>query len=353
MPIDGNNMHDSKRSSSALSSYCPLASRIFGSCRVGFWLGLLYLNSLVLSRLLYLVHLWNDRPKPFRNLNAVYMRALRRIAGQCRFSSSKQCADYEVRIQLGQPSLDCLFARLRLLHLTALEKSRTMVLHALLATRCKGARLPWVTLALQDLCRMYEHASSYAILYEIFVCICTSTNAQLALPGTYLCPGTCECAATWRSLVLHSRWADAVGAFFFTHSQHDRSLQGSSDVSRHAFVCVECSTFCPESKHVFDSQRALDSHSRSKHGVRTDIRAYIGDTSVCPACSTKFSCRVGLITHLSDKRRQKCPARVREVCARISEETLSQLDEADKVSRREAQRLGYSRPIASVPACKV
>ena len=104
---------------------------------------------------------------------------------------------------------------------------------------------------------------------------------------------------------------------------------------------------------MFDSQRALDSHVRAKHKIRCDIRTYVGDTTVCPACSTKFSSRVGLITHLSDKRRPQYPARVREVCAPISDELASQLDEIDKASRRDAQRKGYSHPLAAVPACEV
>jgi hypothetical protein len=61
---------------------------------------------------------------------------------------------------------------------------------------------------------------------------------------------------------------------------------------------------------------------------------------------------VGLITHLSDKRRPKCPTFVRENCMPISAESLLRLDEGDRTARRDAQRLGYSHPIASAPACK-
>ena len=134
---------------------------------------------------------------------------------------------------------------------------------------------------------------------------------------------------------------------------HDRVKSVQSDISRNEFVCVQCSDVSPDSKCVFDSQRALDSHARCKHGVRTDIRTYIGNTTVCPACNVKFSCRVGLVTHLSDKRRPKCPAKVRLLCQPISDEQLAQLDEADKLVSREAQRKGYSHPLIAVPACKV
>jgi len=137
------------------------------------------------------------------------------------------------------------------------------------------------------------------------------------------------------------------------HSIHDRVFQPQQGASRNGFVCTLCDSAGPESKNVFDSQRALDSHVRAKHKIRCDIRTYVGDTTVCPACSTKFSSRVGLITHLSDKRRPRCPARVREVCVPISDELASQLDEVDKASRRDAQRKGYSHPLAAVPACKV
>jgi hypothetical protein len=214
VPIDGNDMHDSKlRSASALSAYCPLASKVFGSAKVGFWLKLVFLHSLVMSRLLYQVCLWNGKPKPFRNLNAVYMRALRRIAGESRFSDKNNCTDLQVRAKLLQPSLDCLIARRRLLHLACIEKSRTMVLHALLAPIARKARLPWVELVLGDLSRLFMHPVSHGILRTIHKSMPDSNSWPLTEPSSCSCPGCCQCASRWKYIVLHTKWSEAVGSF--------------------------------------------------------------------------------------------------------------------------------------------
>jgi len=281
------------------------------------------------------------------------MRALRRIAGESRFSKTNDLSDYQVRVKLNQPSLDCIVARRRLLHFSRIEMSRTLVLHALLSPRGKIKQMPWVTLALCDLAHMYEHPGSFSILKLIHSTIPACARWPLVAPSACACVSVCECASRWRDIVMHPKWPDAVGAFFFLHSVHDRVRPTYAIGVRNAFVCVQCSDAGLGARHVFDSQRALDSHSRTKHGVRSDIRTFIGATTVCPSCSVKFSSRVGLITHLSDKRRPKCPTFVREHYAPIGQELLVHLDALDAALRRNAQRLGYSRPLAHVPARKV
>ena len=103
------------RCSSAMAVYGPLTTKVFGSTLVPHPHKFCFMQSLVLSRLLFGVFLTVPRPKELQRLNAVYMRVLRRIAGESRFSSDVQFTDREVRSRLGRPSLDCLIARGRLL----------------------------------------------------------------------------------------------------------------------------------------------------------------------------------------------------------------------------------------------
>jgi len=174
-----------------MAAHCPLASKVFGSARVGFWLKLVFLQSLVMSRLLYLVWFWNGKPKASRNLNAVYMRALRRIVGESRFGTANDCTDLDVRMKMCQPSLDCLVARRRLLHLACVEKSRTMVLHALLAP-CRGKQqLPWVSTVLLDLACMCKHPSSSRLLHNICMSMHDSHAWPFSVPGSCACYGVC------------------------------------------------------------------------------------------------------------------------------------------------------------------
>ena len=188
MSIDGNEMQDSKhRSVYALSAYCPLASKIFGAHRLGFWLKLVFLHSLIMSRLLYQVQLWSGKPKALRNLNLVHMRALRRIAGESRFSSVSACSHHEVRTKLGQPSLDCLVPPRRLLHLATIEEARTPILHALLSPRLKHGHLPWSSLVMKDIKHMYQHPSSHAILCTIRIDIASNLASTSSPPGFYMC----------------------------------------------------------------------------------------------------------------------------------------------------------------------
>ena len=192
-----------------MSAYCPLASKIFGSCRINVWLKLLFMHSLVLSRLLYLVCLWGNRPKPLSLLNGVYMRCLRRIAGECRFGASGTLTDLQVRQKLVQPSLDCLVCRRRLLHARCIATSRSQVLHAMLSQKCgsEGKVLPWVKLLQHDLHIMYSSQACYDVL------LCCNNNIHVPHPTKCDCEGqSCSCRLTWHKLVLHVRWKDAVNA---------------------------------------------------------------------------------------------------------------------------------------------
>ena len=120
-------------------------------------------TSLVLSRLLYNVHVWSIIPKSgYAKLNSVYMRGLWRIAGAQRFQSTGHGSDESVRRCLGAQSLQCLILRRRLLLVSAIARFAPPFLTALLSARdAYGLQcLPWVWLVLHDLSVMLSHYPS-------------------------------------------------------------------------------------------------------------------------------------------------------------------------------------------------
>ena len=134
----GGQVHDAQhRATSAVTAYCPLASKVFGSKYVGEWLKIHFMTSLVMSRLLRNTHLWIPEPKSMRKLNAVYMRVLRRIADCCRFDGTTGANDLQVREKLGQPSIDCLLAKARLRYFGRIIQNRHKTLWAILGVRVK------------------------------------------------------------------------------------------------------------------------------------------------------------------------------------------------------------------------
>ena len=106
LSYDGScNLDVLKRIASANASYAPLALKVFGASSVTVKVKLHLAESLVFSRLLYNVHLYNRFSSwTMRKLNATYMRVLRRIAGDTRHSKHVRFSDAEVRAMLGVSS---------------------------------------------------------------------------------------------------------------------------------------------------------------------------------------------------------------------------------------------------------
>eukprot|EP00972_Heterocapsa_arctica_P057995 8556485-Heterocapsa_arctica.AAC.1 len=91
----------------------------------------------VVSRLAFNVHTWVMTVPALRIINGPYTRVLRRIADAMRFSSGAR-SDHAVRDQLGQPSIDCLVTRRRLLYVARIVACRPMALIGLLRARRDG-----------------------------------------------------------------------------------------------------------------------------------------------------------------------------------------------------------------------
>ena len=346
--MDSNDTYDAKlRSSSAMSAYCPLAAKVFGSCRINLWLKLLFMHALVLTRLLYQVCLWGNKPKPFRLLNCVYMRCLRRIAGDCRFGASDTLSDLQVRQKLVQPSLDCLISRRRLLHARSIATSRSPLLCAMLAQKCDKCPdkvLPWVKLLRRDLHIMYSSQACYEVLSAC------NNNIHIPHPNHCTCEEhPCACSATWRRLLVHASWKDAVNALFFIESRHD-AIAPVSNPTLDIHVCSICAPLGETSKHAFDTAHALASHCRAKHKTKNIMRMYVGDCSTCTCCKTVFGNRLSLIGHLSDSRRPKCRDFVLTHSNTIDPSLCTELDLKDARLRLLAQRDGYSHSLVQIPA---
>ncbi len=277
----------------------------------------------MLSRLLFNVYICVVSARDYIAYNDVYMRALRRIAGDPRFSADTQYTNLQVRALLKVPSIDCLIARLRLAYLGRIVRSRPRGLLGLLHMRSGEKRLPWVTEVAKDCHRLRD----YGLL-------------PVSFPDFFGDPGA------WHKLITNaSEWKGLIDKLFFVESVTDRSTEGAAHNARAlSHACTRCN-------RAFASQTALEAHCRVKHGDRLDIRRYISD-SVCPACGTDYRERLRCIAHLSDRRRPGCAEWVRQNAARLSDEEVSKLDEVDREMRRMAWRQGHTHHIAKLPAIR-
>ena len=107
---------------------------------------------------------------------------------------------------------------------------------------------------------------------------------------------------------------------------------GASD-SNLPFSCNWCTkSFC--------SKRALDTHARKTHAVRTPFSKYVDGTGACPVCKSVFSTRLRVLAHLADARKrgrasQPCGPRLLEGSFHtISLAAQTELDLQDKLARR-------------------
>ena len=303
----------------AMKAYAPLATKVFGALQVSLRLREFLLNALVLSRLLFNVHVVVPNKAFYRVLNDVYMRAVRRLHGQARFGDGP--TDLQVRMDARAPSIDCLVMRARLRYLRRLLVAQPAGMLALLASRPAGHRLPWLSLVAADMQRLRALVSECA-----------------SLP----CPEAC--AQEWYQFILADagRWSRVVSMLFFTDSVCDRDVVAPSAAPARPFVCAQCAaSFC--------TARELGQHSRIKHGARCQQRMFAPASAVCPVCGTMFRARLRLLAHLCDSRRPKFwhailadPVKYPPLSAKMVEE----LDMQDNELRKAARRAGHSHHLA-------
>ena len=245
----------------ASAAYAPLSVRVFGSSLISIPHRLAFLRSLILSRLLFNIQTSVPKARDMQALDAVYMKVLRRICGQMRFPCDVELTDLKVRVELQQPSLDCIIAgitaRARLQYLGRVVRQRHRGLPGLLHMRRNGKRLPWVVKVASDV----EHLRR--------------TEAVGLQMGPSL-----DSPESWYDMIMDkSCWRRVVASLFFIESVRDSSPKEVTVGGAHlGFACRKFDS-------SFSSQRALESHCRAKHGERLRISEFI-DSSKCPCCGT-------------------------------------------------------------------
>ena len=316
-----------------MSIYFPLSSKIFGSCRIHRDIRMRLFSCLVISRLLYNVHVWSVLPRSaYEKLNAVYMKGLRRIAGMMRFKSTGHGYNEQVRRELDAPSLQCLIVRRRLLLLSSLSQFAPPLFSTLLAARDSTHTqcLPWVRLVMHDLTTMFfRHAANLA---------------ELGDPQHH--------ADRWYFFArdFPIPWKTLVNCMFFHTMPLDRVEE------KQAVSFSACSHACEHCSERFASQKALWSLQRAKHKVRSSLESYLPSSGVCPVCRLKFASRPRLLAHVSETR-QRGRQRIR--CRDLIQAGLVvPLDPADlqaarlsdNLLRKDAFKRGLTQPKSEMHA---
>ena len=145
------------RAASACGALVALEHTVLGKRGCSWEMQCQFVQSLVMSRLLFKAHVWTLRHKDTVLLHRPYMRALQRIAGAGwrPNESTPPIADSEVWKRLGAPSIECMLIKARLQYLGRVCRGRHNfpTLWAILDNKCgsshKGEEAdvschPWV-----------------------------------------------------------------------------------------------------------------------------------------------------------------------------------------------------------------
>ena len=250
------------------------------------------------------------------------MRVVRKLIGQPRYGGGGP-SDFEIRQKAGFPSIDCVLMRRRLMYLKRVVERAPGPLLALLAQRSSKISAPWVELVRDDL-----------------RCLRARVATQLPDPLAH--------CREWLSFMMSCDWVDAVSHLFFDSKVGDKVVV--EPVGTNPLTTFRCS-LCPAPENLtnFLSKKALDSHIRSRHKVKTEVRILAPESGKCMVCKAQFQSRLRLIAHLSDTRvrRDRCRVKVLSGDIRpLSAATVERLDNVDTMLRREAHRSGRSHPLA-------
>ena len=309
------------RVSTAMQAYSPIACRVFGNCLIAWSVRKLLACSLVFTRLFFNCHVLVPSGHFISKANSVYMTVIRRLVGLPRFDG-KHGSDANARRIAGFPSIDCWIMRCRLLYLKRIIVKALGQLVALLSHRVKGSLLPWSNLIIDDMLELRKRVAWHL-------------------------PDPVEGHALWLSFICSAEWKDAVEQLHFDSYVEKEAGASVTQKSPGLFTCSECAV--TEEKSDFDSQKALDSHARAKHGVRCEVRCFAPESGKCPVCKAVLCTRLRLIAHLSDKRvgRDRCRNAVLSGSVTpLAPASVLRLDEADRVARRLAQQAGKSHVTA-------
>lgn len=302
------------RAGATMRSYAPMSYKVFGSPLIDETHKIIFMRALLMTRLLFGIHILVPSARQLKQLNHSYMVIVRRIVGEPRFKHTDR-TDRQIREACGQPALECIISWMRLAYCARLVRVHPAALMSLLHARPGGKNMRWV-----------EQLAHDTELLRHFL--------PVAFPS--LREGPDEWATLMRSEV---EWKTLIGHIHFYASVCDAQKGGDEELPR-AFECV-----CGK---AFHSSRALESHRRAQHGVRLEIQDYLS-TAVCPACGANFHERLRLVSHVSDRRRPKCRDWIVENCNMLPPARARALRVKDRELRRAAQQAGHSHHLAKVP----
>jgi hypothetical protein len=307
-----------------MQAYGRISARIFGSASIRDSLKFVFARTLVFSRLFSNTHTWAPKKSELKTLNGAYMRVIRRIAGEMRFTDVN-LTDGEVRAKVGQPSVDCVLLRARLQYVGRLVVQTPAAVSPFLAFRKDGKSLKWVA----------------QVHHDFRVLLDESPKATSFLPSI-------DRLVEWPAWIIANRdkWKKLVSETFFVASILDRVAgEGLAPGTIAPFRCQLC-----EPAVAFRSTVGLAQHSRIKHNVRCEWRQFADKDGKCAACGMVFHTRLRLLRHILCVRRPKCLDWLKVHGTPLSAERVAELDEEDKVLRRAAQRAGKSGVVATRPA---
>ncbi|CAK0895131.1 unnamed protein product [Prorocentrum cordatum] len=133
--VSGSNIpYVKQRSSSALASYAPIATKVFGNSDLQLCLRSSLCRSVILSKLLFNAYVRVLKVRELRVLNATCMRVVRRMCHRVNFDGTAG-SDIEARRAANMASMDCILLQQRLLHLARLLRFDSRALQALLSQR--------------------------------------------------------------------------------------------------------------------------------------------------------------------------------------------------------------------------
>ena len=211
-----------QRTSSAMAAYGPIAMKVFGSSAIQDELKLHFVRALILSRLLYNVHTLVMIPVGLRRLNAVYIRVLRRIADDPRYSTKVLHNDREIRILLDMPFIDALVLQKRFKYYQRLTTRMLEALVTLLQSQVGAKRLPWIDQLYKDL--LAPHALSHQVRGKLPQRMDNTPRA----PRFDLMRETPD------------YWNEMIGAIAYVESCIDSGPFHEHDETMHACLCMQC-----------------------------------------------------------------------------------------------------------------
>ena len=284
--------------------------------------------------------------------NTVYMRVVRRMADCPRFDASAG-TDRNARVAINAPSFDCILLQRRLLYAGRLARSSCDGLLALLAIRFEECGDIFRALGASTGVHAQRERSGPILAWVRQLILDMATLAKLVPRPGHCLPDPAKCPGAWWGFMRDSpnEWEilpDMVAELHFLDSICDKHISAvATDIVR-AFRCDVCGDSC-----TFASERALRTHKRMKHGIRTDMRFYADADGTCQCCETLFSTRLRLIAHLSDARRTKCRDWLLTQGRQLDCVIVATLDARDKDARQVARTGGLTLPRSHGPAINV